>query len=359
MGKTLIDLSQFHQSLMIEITKTSQSDEKLHSFLAGPDFKKLLEETSDEMAGSLAENLSTNSEAQLAEEISQRKSFEERNQARWREGFAYMTALIASCTELGEAVNLHFQNNTRDIGPATSSALTTLHARCLRVANEAFSLMRCGFADGAYSRWRTMHEIYATCLFITKTGEDIATRYQEAWHLKALKRAKEYRRYEQILNLRDFDDSEFRELERHNKRLSRSYEDELKSDWGWARPALNGKDRINFSDIQDYVGLDHWRPYISMAHQEIHAGFVPPDKGLGVSEADGTIHLVGPSNAGMMVPVQNISITLTGITSVLLSIVPTLDTIAFIKALKILSDGTLPRFQIGERRSDDAGTGTG
>lgn len=102
--------------------------------------------------------------------------------------------------------------------------------------------------------------------------------------------------------------------------------------------------------LQDFVKLDHWRPCIRTAHKEIHAGFVRPDEGLGVSEARSPVRLVGASNSGMLDPAQNLVATLVAITVTILLVDPTLDTIAMSKALKILAEQAHPRFEIGQNR---------
>lgn len=227
MGTNSVSFSDLHDHFLVSLLEKFENDEELEEFTAGTGFSKLIEETSDDMAKSLADGILDNSYEQLNTEKVSRIGFEQRNYQRWREGFDYLTALINSCAEIGEAASQHFQENIEVVGGAKASAAITLHARCTRVAGEAFALMRCGYADGAFARWRTMHELYVTCIFIANSSEIVAQRYHDAWLLRRFKSAKEHQRYEQRANLREFEDSELQLLKIECERIETKYQDEL------------------------------------------------------------------------------------------------------------------------------------
>ena len=60
---------------------------------------------------------------------------------------------------------------------STYKAVLWLHARCLQAFREIECLMRGGFPDGAFARWRTMLELFVFAKFIKKYGEKVADAY--------------------------------------------------------------------------------------------------------------------------------------------------------------------------------------
>jgi len=179
-GVNIIKLDEFNEQLLSELKEQFDNNDDFLHFLEGEAFQKLLIDTGDEMAESLATGLLKNSEELLQTEKQARIGFEKRNQERWLEGFDLIEKLISLCCELGDATKRHLEEHINEVGNRKASAVITLHARCARVANEVFALMRCGFADGAYARWRTMHELNVTCNFIARASEATAERYHHA-----------------------------------------------------------------------------------------------------------------------------------------------------------------------------------
>lgn len=49
-----------------------------------------------------------------------------------------------------------------------------IQGRALQQFIEIITLMKNGFADGAYARWRSMYEIAIVSAFITEKGEAVA-----------------------------------------------------------------------------------------------------------------------------------------------------------------------------------------
>ena len=196
-----------------------------------------------------------------------------------------------------------------------------------------------------------------TAIFLLNSDELTSERYHDAWILRCWASAQQYERFKDDLNLQDLPDNEIVLLDNLRKTILAKYSDDISKDWAWARSGLQlatEKSRVTFSDIEVNVCMDHWRPYTQLAHQEIHAGFVRPDKGLGVSESQSFIHLVGPSNSGMCDPGQNLAITLAKITETILKPISTIDSIAYTKSIRDLSEKVLPLLKIGEQRKSNA-----
>lgn len=62
----------------------------------------------------------------------------------------------------------------------TFIALEQIHGRSCQEFLEILYLMRLGFADGAFARWRSLFELQCTALFISQQGETIAKQFIDA-----------------------------------------------------------------------------------------------------------------------------------------------------------------------------------
>ena len=62
----------------------------------------------------------------------------------------------------------------------TFIALEQIHGRACQEFLEILYLMRLGFADGAFARWRSLFELQCTALFISQQGETIAKQFIDA-----------------------------------------------------------------------------------------------------------------------------------------------------------------------------------
>lgn len=68
------------------------------------------------------------------------------------------------------------------------------HARACHIANEILCLLKNGFADAAQARWRALHEVAATAMFIAKHGKSVLSAFTtmkwlihilECWNTKS------------------------------------------------------------------------------------------------------------------------------------------------------------------------------
>ena len=103
-------------------------------------------------------------------------------------------------------------------------------------------------------------------------------------------------------------------------RFGRSY----KNNYGWASSVLN-KDKPNFSDIEEYSGFDHLRPYYKLASHNVHANPKGVSFRLGLLGNTQNILLAGPSNYGFTDPAHGAVLSLGHITINLITTKPTID----------------------------------
>jgi hypothetical protein len=183
-------------------------------------------------------------------------------------------------------------------------ALTYLHARSLLVTREVMCLMHGGFADGAMSRWRTLHELATTASFLQKHGAEVAHRYLASHFFNSYRAAKQLEIYAERANLERFTAHEIDDMKRRCDAIASQFGEEMWNDYGWAASVLHVP-KPTFAMIEKDVGLDHWRPRYKWASQHTHGPHRAAHALLGVVESEQQVLLIGPSNSGMVDPIHD------------------------------------------------------
>jgi hypothetical protein len=252
-------------------------------------------------------------------------AFERRNLRRWRKSFALADTVVMLTHEIGENFNRHHRPEAAKETDLVFEAVIRLHSRALLIAREALHLCKGGYADGALSRWRSLHECKVIATFIASNGNEAAIRYFASFECASLKAAKELNT---VVGLPGYDlgfnDQEIEAMERRVKDICDELGPEMRHDYGWAGKVLN-KAKPTFANIEESVGLAHERPRYRWASQHTHATSRPPNKLLGASESTELMYLVGASNSGMTDPLQFVALGLADMTKLLLEVRPTLD----------------------------------
>lgn len=167
------------------------------------------------------------------------------------------------------------------------TALKYIHGRSLQQYLEIITLMKNGFADGAFARWRSMYELSIMCSFIKKFGEKTARKFCEA-----------------------------------------SVTDDR---YEWARESQifsTKKKYITFNDIQKECDLssDVWKQQYDLANIMVHAS----PQGTFYRLCDmGTEEVipVGRSDYGITTPGEHAAISLAQISTMFFTIFPESDTL--------------------------------
>lgn len=271
----------------------------------------------------------------LKKEREYQSGFEERNKKRWKEPLDLLRTLWVCCQEIGQS---HAHAGPRDGNPIVFDTLARLHPRALLVASEVLCLIEGGFADGALSRWRSLHELVVVSMFIAKHGDKAATSYRLSLSFHRARAARQYNEYASRANLMPIDDDDIRKIEAEREAAEKALGRHLRNDWDWAANHLVGQP-ANFASLERDVQLDHWRPRYKWACQHVHAGFFENHKLLGMSEAKEVMFLVGPSNSGMVDPLHMTAISLYQMTvNFLFYPEPNLDRVMFARVLESFID---------------------
>lgn len=311
----------FYEAIEKELSESLDSldENKIEDEVEG-----LITKLIPDLAKSIKETLLCDSKRMLEERRELFSEFCKRNYKRWQVAFDLLETFIVICTEAGENFNKSYRPTAVKENDVVFDIVVRKHARACHIAQEILCLLKAGFPDGAHARWRALHEVTVTAMFIKKHGRECAERFY--WHdvTESYKGMLQHRKYEHRLQEKGPTDKEFEECKVIYNQLIAKYGKAFGKPYGWASHIIRNN-RVTFADIEENVSLDHMRPYYKWASQNIHAGAKGINKKLGLCEATEDILLVGQSNSGMTDPAHASAISLAQITTVLLNIEPNID----------------------------------
>ncbi|ARS52301.1 DUF5677 domain-containing protein [Kushneria konosiri] len=295
------------------------------------DIENIISEITPEIVASLKKSLQKTTGQMLWERRRLSTQFEARNLERWREGFDLLETHIVICTEAGEEFNKSYRPEAVENNDLVLDVVVRQHARACHIAQEILCLLKSGFPDAAHARWRALHEVNCTAMFIVKQGQDCAERFYFHDVVDSYDAMREHKKYENRLQEKGPSQAEIDDCKKEYDELIRRYGKSFSQLYGWAAHIFPSHQRVGFAAIEKNVGLDHMRPYYKWASQNIHASSKGMTSRLGLCEARHDILLVGQSNSGMTDPAHATAISLYQITTTLLCLKPALDHIVMCK----------------------------
>ena len=264
--------------------------------------------------------------------------FERRLNELWKEPFELLELFLIISREIGATFNKELRPIAAKNKDFVFDVLTRLHARACCIVGEILTLMRSGYASGAYARWRTLHEIVVIAFFIKDHGNKVAERYLLHDRIESYKAMLQYQKYcDRLEGYKPFSEEELSEARKIRDDLCKKYGKSFGNPWGWASDAL-GKKSPKFSDIEEATNLGHYRPFYKMASHPIHAEPKGIMSTLGVLPTEKEILLAGPSNSGMADPGHETAISLYRINIALLLTRPSLQIFTILKVMELLQN---------------------
>ncbi len=240
----------------------------------------------------------------------------------WKKPIDNLETIIEMSQECAEMYYKSFIGDAEKEKNLLFHSLRTIHARALLTSKECLVLLKNGYSDGAFSRWRTLYElsVIGTLLF-EKKDSDLCERYLNYFHIQA------YR--EERLNREkghpSHTDVSFANLKDNYDYVVEMYgKDYAKGEYGWANELLNRK--ASFRDIEAATDMGNLREYYKSSSMFVHGNYKASQESLGIIPNTDRMLLIGPSNYGLSIPMQNVTISLVSITSCFLLVYPTIDT---------------------------------
>lgn len=332
-------MDNFHKQLMSSINEKLTDNPEIADEI---DISELISEVTLDAVRLVKASLLESSTGMLKERRELSESFVQGNNERWAKGFDSLEILIVTCTEAGEDVSNSYRNEAVKEQNLVFDTLIRLHARACQISQEILCLMKSGFADAAHARWRALHEVNVTAMFIAKHGQECAERFYFHDVVDSYDGMHEHKKYEDRLNEKAPEQKYIDECKSEYDRLIQQYGKKFSGHYGWAAYLFPEHRRVGFGAIEKDVQLDHMRPYYKWASQNIHSGSKGTRNRLGLNEATEDILLVGQSNSGMADPAHATAISLGQITCTTLTLYPTIDNIVLMNIILEFQD------QVGE-----------
>ncbi len=254
-----------------------------------------------------------------------------------------------SCLEVGGRIQALYIADTDDEYEWRTGALLMVHARACTTASEVHALLRTGHPNGAFARWRTMHELAVVAFLLADADETLSERFVSHVAVGNWKDAQRWQDHAETLGHERFTDAEMQELADARDELRDQFGADYCNDWGWALPLFPGRSSVTFVDLAERVDLAHHRPYVNLANHTNHGG----SKGSYLNRVefpDGTfVTLGGSTTHGLAEPASAALIALNHVTIALLNHrVPTMRSLIETNALQHMLEAACDAFEHAE-----------
>ena len=232
-------------------------------------------------------------------------------------GLALLQGFITLNEQIGYSFyNKYFKLFDTEQDHEKLETLVALHVRACQVASEIFVLIENGFADGAHARWRTLHEICITFLFLYDGDYSLLEMYNDYEIIEKYKRIKEYQVFYKKLDWEPISDEEIKQLSQQREALLNKYGKSFAESYGWTMNVLP-KGRRNIREIEKKVGKEYLRAIYAWSGDNVHSGVSGIRDRIGLKDDELGFFLTTSTDNGFIDPVQFMTYSLSDMTQTL------------------------------------------
>lgn len=287
-------------------------------------FDKLLK-GSPEFVGLFAEtvkvDLDEKSGAYLKEIYKEIRLFQRRLFNTWKLPIRRLDTILVCSLEVNSEINDDYRIG-KIVNSQKLNVVIRLHARAIHIAKEISHLLKGGYADGAMARWRSLHETAVIASFLSAGKEQLSVRFSEYEAVERLRAAKTYVEHQEFLDFERISAEHVIQYEMDVEKLCQKYGNNFKKDYGWAYDQFPTSNRVTFRNIEEAVELHYLRIHYGFASKNVHSGIDSIGYKLGLSMSEEDILLAGPSNEGLIEPLQCTSLSICHATDALIALSP-------------------------------------
>jgi hypothetical protein len=298
----------------------------------GPKYSEFFRTTSTVLSEKIYRNLTRNLSKTSQDIKTERAVFEKKLYEIWNEPLQLLDAFLFFLIDVSKI----YYEDQREIVPKVRDylleALIRINGRACKTGYEILALLEKGFPDGAYARWRTLHELAVTALFIQKNKAELAEKYLLHENIESYQGMLAYRKFSTRNKNTPFPDQEVERVKKIYDELIVKYGEDYKSDFGWASKTLNVP-KPNFTHLEEFVKLDHARPHVKMANHSVHSTAKGNYFSFGVPDSK-TMLLTGASQIGMAGPGYDAAISLMQCCAALLTSKPFPQTAVILQTIQ-------------------------
>lgn len=291
-----------HQALTDSVkqwTKDGLSPEEIETKINSIDMDALLQELTDTASKDFASFFKEKMFEIELEERAKASEFLAHQEQLWGKCFAASQTMYTITIEAAERISSYIDKNAtkeeKEERKFTYLALHHIHGRACQIFLEILTLLRNGFGDCAYARWRSLYELNCIAFFIKSQGEQIAKQF-----------------YEQSQT-----------------------DDQRYKTWTSGAVDKDGNPLVidHFHRLEEYCEMgDAWNKQYKLACLVTHGSPQGTFKRMSTYKTMNVIP-VGASDYGIAVPAEHSAISLHLISALFFTIFPYADTIAYVKTL--------------------------
>lgn len=186
-NKSIID--QFKIGLIkalkeqLEQSETEEEAERILAHFNTLDLSSMFSELLEEYASKKVNTMKNTMFEHVISFHAEEQEFVSRMEQKWGRAFVASEAMYIMTLRAAEDYSEYADSISSEKAETIKwqyVALRHIHGRALQVFLEIITLMKGGFADSAYARWRTLYELSIVAWFIRDSGEGTAQRYCQA-----------------------------------------------------------------------------------------------------------------------------------------------------------------------------------
>ncbi len=254
-----------------------------------------------------------------------RTAFKKGLNKKWQSAFQLLELFIGFNREYAEVVSYYYrEKNSSDIKFET---LLRLQARACQIADEIYTLICNGFADGALARWRSLYEIAVLAEFLSDKPTELFQKYLDYYFVENYYEAIEYQKNCTMLSYEPLPEKEFEEIVQCKDKQQDKYGANFLKPYGWASDYLP-KGKCNFSGMEEMCSFNEYKSFYKLANNYVHCGAKGFMFKLGLRDSEEVL-LAGPSDYGFADPAQYTALFLHIISSTLSDFDPYLEDVVY------------------------------
>lgn len=297
-------------------------------------FDVILSKSYDEILDLMYKNITKTTKREMRKIINYDKGFKKRLYRRWKIPIDLLKSYIQRCLTEGRNIVLKRQEIQTVEDNNKFEILSRFHGKAIQISNEILQLLLSGLIDGAFARWRSIYEIFVFSNYLLKQEDIISERFINYQFIEDFK--KEEFEYE-ITNVKTV---QYNELKAFIEKLKLKYGNNFVKKYGWLSDDIQQKDK-RFAYIENIASDETFKKYYKESCTYVHSGADSFYNSLGFyypNQSNKTI-IAGSSNYGLDMPGKMTAILLTMVTTNLLSLNKSIDSVLTIDLLsKLMND---------------------
>ena len=288
------------QGLLDELRADGLSDSEIIEKFSEQKIENALSKATEAISSGAVDTMKSSMYERVVEERSNTEQFLAHNNQVWGNAFVASEAMYIIALEAGDEINAYASTLATEQYKNIMfryCVLGELYGRACQQYREIIYLVKGGFADGAYARWRSLFELSVVSEFIRNNDEEVAKAYHSA-----------------------------------------SFTDDGRHSWAGCAPCFSGwknPNKITFDKIKEQCSrsTDAWDKQYKLANKVVHATPQGTFDRLGAPSGPRHFIPVGPSVYGLAAPAVNAAISLAMIAADYFGFVSNGDSIVYMRIL--------------------------